>query len=77
MGSGREESQLTDKGLALWPVVRTLTGWGDQHYAQAGPRRIFRHATDQAPLDEFGFCTRCGHELAKDQMPARLRVLGG
>ena len=26
-------------------------------------------ATDQ-------FCTRCGHELAKDQMPARLRVLG-
>jgi hypothetical protein len=26
-------------------------------------------ATDQ-------FCTRCGHELARDQMPARLRVLG-
>lgn len=22
------------------------------------------------------FCTRCGHELARDQMPARLRVLG-
>jgi hypothetical protein len=22
------------------------------------------------------FCTRCGHELAKDHMPARLRVLG-
>lgn len=22
------------------------------------------------------FCTRCGHELAKDQMPARLHVLG-
>jgi predicted amidophosphoribosyltransferase len=26
-------------------------------------------ATDQ-------FCTRCGHELASDHMPARLRVLG-
>jgi RNA polymerase subunit RPABC4/transcription elongation factor Spt4 len=26
-------------------------------------------ATDQ-------FCTRCGHELATDKMPARLRVLG-
>ena len=26
-------------------------------------------ATDQ-------FCTRCGHELAADQMPARLRMLG-
>jgi rRNA maturation endonuclease Nob1 len=22
------------------------------------------------------FCTRCGHELAKDHMPARLRVMG-
>jgi double zinc ribbon protein len=22
------------------------------------------------------FCTRCGHELSRDQMPARLRVLG-
>jgi hypothetical protein len=22
------------------------------------------------------YCTRCGHELAKDHMPARLRVLG-
>jgi len=22
------------------------------------------------------YCTRCGHELAKDSMPARLRVLG-
>lgn len=60
----REEYQLTDKGLALWPVVRTLTGWGDEHYAQAGPRRIFRHATDQAPLDDFGFCTRCGQTVA-------------
>jgi hypothetical protein len=22
------------------------------------------------------FCTRCGHELATDHMPARLRVMG-
>jgi hypothetical protein len=22
------------------------------------------------------FCTQCGHELATDHMPARLRVLG-
>jgi hypothetical protein len=41
-----------------------LTDWGDEHYAQAGPRRIFRHATDQAPLDDCGFCTRCGHTVA-------------
>ena len=42
----------------------------DYHLA-ANCGNCFRtvRATDQ-------FCTRCGHELAKDQMPARLRVLG-
>jgi predicted amidophosphoribosyltransferase len=42
----------------------------DYHLA-ANCGNCFRtvRATDQ-------FCTRCGHELARDQMPARLRVLG-
>ena len=35
-------------------------GWGDEHYAPAGPRRILRHADDEAPLDATGRCTRCG-----------------
>jgi DNA-binding HxlR family transcriptional regulator len=60
----REEYQLTDKGLTLWPVVRSLTTWGDEHYAKTGPRRIFMHATDDGPLDVFGCCTRCGCSVA-------------
>src|SRR5438309_3622334 len=28
--------QLTAKGLSLWPVVRSLAAWGDQHYAPNG-----------------------------------------
>ncbi|MFD9489424.1 winged helix-turn-helix transcriptional regulator [Streptomyces sp. NPDC059991] len=59
-GSGRREVyELTPKGVSLWPVVRALTGWGDEHYAAGGPRRIFRHTADDAPIAADGRCTRC------------------
>jgi DNA-binding HxlR family transcriptional regulator len=59
-GSGRrEEYQLTPKGVALWPAVRTLMAWGDEYYAPTGPRREFRHAADNALIDATGHCTRC------------------
>ncbi|MDJ0344737.1 hypothetical protein [Streptomyces sp. PH10-H1] len=60
-GAGRREVyELTAKGVSLWPVVRSLTAWGDEHYASAGPRRIFRHAADNAPVTADGRCTTCG-----------------
>ena len=34
--------------------------WGDEYYAPEGPRRVFQHAADEAPLDELGRCTACG-----------------
>jgi DNA-binding HxlR family transcriptional regulator len=43
---GHDEYVLTTKGLDLWPVVRGLLAWGDDHYSPAGPRRGFRHAPD-------------------------------
>jgi DNA-binding HxlR family transcriptional regulator len=55
----RVEYELTEKGLSLWPVVRALVAWGDDYYAPTGPRRIFRHTADDAPLDPTGRCTRC------------------
>ncbi len=59
-GSGRrEEYELTEKGVALWPAVRTLMAWGDEYYAPAGPRRRFLHAVDGAAIDATGHCTRC------------------
>jgi DNA-binding HxlR family transcriptional regulator len=58
--TGRGEYRLSDKGTALWPAVRALLVWGDEYYAPEGTRRVFRHAADQAPLDESGRCTACG-----------------
>ncbi len=43
---GHDEYALTGKGRDLWPVVRSLLAWGDEHYSEAGPRRLFRHAAD-------------------------------
>lgn len=61
-GTGRREVYgLTPKGIALWPAVRALTSWGEEfHAADGGPRRVFRHAGDEAPLDADGRCTSCG-----------------
>jgi DNA-binding HxlR family transcriptional regulator len=64
-GAGRrEEYELTEKGVALWPAVRTLMAWGDEYYAPAGPRRHFLHAADSAPIDATGHCTRCDAYVA-------------
>lgn len=56
----RSEYLLTSKGLALWPVVLSLISWGDEFYADKGPRRLFLHETDSAPLDAGSTCTACG-----------------
>ncbi|MFD3531226.1 winged helix-turn-helix transcriptional regulator [Streptomyces sp. NPDC058664] len=61
-GTGRREVYgLTPKGVALWPAVRALTAWGEEfHAAAGGPRRVFLHAGDEAPLDADGRRTGCG-----------------
>jgi DNA-binding HxlR family transcriptional regulator len=64
-GTGRRELyRLTDKGIGLWPVLRTLVAWGDQHYAPNGPRRHFRHADDNGDVDPAGVCQDCGKSLS-------------
>jgi DNA-binding HxlR family transcriptional regulator len=59
----RAEYVLTAKGRTLWPVVRTMMAWGDEHYAPNGPRRLFRHDADDALIDADGRCTRCGADV--------------
>ena len=57
-GHGHPEYVLTSKGLPLWPAIRTLLAWGDEHYSDQGPRRLFRHAADDGLVSTAGVC--CG-----------------
>src|ERR1700760_84231 len=57
---GHPEYALTAKGLELWPVIRTLLAWGDEHYSGQGPRRVFRHAADDGAGTPRGACAARG-----------------
>ena len=58
----RDEYVLTDRGIALWPVLRSLGLWGRQHFTETRPLRAFRHATcgTQEELGPYGECPACG-----------------
>ena len=57
---GHDEYALTGKGAGLWPAVRALLAWGDEHYSAVGPRRVFRHAADDGDVAASGVCAACG-----------------
>jgi DNA-binding HxlR family transcriptional regulator len=59
-GERHVEYELTEKGVALWPVVLSLMSWGDDFYAPGGPRRLFQHADDGGQVDHWGRCDSCG-----------------
>jgi DNA-binding HxlR family transcriptional regulator len=60
---GHTEYVLTSKGITLWPVVRSLLAWGDEHYSDGGPRRVFRHAADGGAVSSDGTCATCGETV--------------
>jgi len=62
-GHGHTEYVLTSKGLSLWPVVRSLLAWGDDHYSDGGPRRVFQHAADGGAVSGDGTCATCGQAV--------------
>ncbi|MGW3497192.1 winged helix-turn-helix transcriptional regulator [Streptomyces sp. NPDC001020] len=57
----RDEYVLTDRGIALWPVLRSLGLWGREHFTTA-QLRAFRHATcgTEKELGPYGECPACG-----------------
>src|SRR6202000_399764 len=61
---GHTEYVLTSKGLELWPAIRVLLDWGDEHYSARGPRRVFRHAADDGLVSSNGTCDFCGGTTA-------------
>jgi DNA-binding HxlR family transcriptional regulator len=59
---GRDELLLTDCGAELWPVVYGLLRWGDRHFAEDGPGRLFAHAACGTDLTQAGRCPACDVE---------------
>lgn len=58
--TGNVEYRLTDKGIALWPVVRAMMNWGDVYYSAGGARHALHHHQDGGFLDHEGRCLDCG-----------------
>lgn len=60
----RSEYVLTPKGMDVYPIVLTLTKWGDRWLAPKGARPLLlTHARCGAELDPIVVCDRCGGEL--------------
>lgn len=59
----RQEYELTERGVALWPVIRSLMEWGDDNFAPQGPRRVFWHAADGLAVAGDGRCAGCGRTV--------------
>jgi DNA-binding HxlR family transcriptional regulator len=67
----RFEYRLTDKGLALWPVMMTLMQWGDAHYAGPdGPPVVVRHRDCGGEVTDHLKCAKCGAELTPRDVEA-------
>ncbi|WP_329299878.1 helix-turn-helix transcriptional regulator [Streptomyces sp. NBC_00659] len=54
----RDEYVLTDRGVALWPTLRSLGLWGREHFGESR-LRYFRHAACGTELGPYGECPRC------------------
>jgi DNA-binding HxlR family transcriptional regulator len=60
----RHEYRLTDKGLALYPVLMALVHWGDTHGADGRQRPVhYRHRACGAVLDPVMVCSECREPL--------------
>ena len=68
----RHEYRLTDKGLALHPVMMAIVHWGDVHYAgAAGPPLIHRHKACGCDFAPVQTCSECGEAVAARDVEVR------
>ena len=60
----RYEYRLTEKGLALHPVVMAIVHWGDRYYAgEAGPPLLHRHKSCGCDFHPVQTCSECGEPV--------------
>lgn len=70
----RHEYRLTDKGLALHPVMMAIVHWGDAHYAgEAGPPLIHRHKACGCDFTPALSCSECGEAVGARDVEVRAR----
>ena len=68
----RHEYRLTEKGLALHPVMMAIVHWGDEHYAgEAGPPLLHRHKACGCDFTPVMTCSACGDPLAARDVEVR------
>jgi len=68
----RHEYRLTDKGLALHPVMLAIVHWGDVYYAgDAGPPLIHRHKTCGCDFTPVQTCSACGEPVGAREVEVR------
>jgi DNA-binding HxlR family transcriptional regulator len=68
----RFEYRLTEKGIALWPVLVTLMKWGDHYIAENGPPTIIEHKECGGEVSDHLTCERCGQPLTARDVKARV-----
>ena len=58
--NGRDEYELTARGLRLWPTMWALIGWGNENFYDATKRRTYRHDGCGGTIRQDGVCSGCG-----------------
>ncbi|MET0273691.1 MAG: helix-turn-helix domain-containing protein [Phenylobacterium sp.] len=68
----RHEYRLTDKGLALHPVIMAIVHWGDVHYAgPEGPPLLHRHKACGCDFAPVQTCSECGEAVTARDVDVR------
>ena len=68
----RHEYRLTRKGLALYPILQSLSHWGDQWCDDgAGPPLHYWHARCGKRADPVISCSECGDPLKPEELSTR------
>ncbi len=68
----RYEYRLTEKGLALHPLILAIVHWGDRFYAgDAGPPMLHRHKGCGCDFSPVTTCSACGEAVGARDVEAR------
>ena len=68
----RYEYTPTEKGISLWPVLVSLTQWGDRWVRKGAPPLSFGHRSCGHDASPVVACTRCGAPMTARDADARM-----